>query len=643
MTKSVTTILLFLFILTMTACSDNEQTAPVFEVRSEKTLIIGMQGGNLEIPFIANNPVKVTCTANWVTHHLSHDATLSQEGMLTLTIDKNTTKEDRTTHIQMYTTEMPPVHIIIEQEGTNKAMSNLQLETSNNKGLKETVRFFYDSDTRTYSGHCLKWIESDTPDQFVPTFQSKGKVTLEDGKELISGKTVISLAKDIRIKVTLPSGNTEQYTVSLNCPQINNELPVLHMKPEKLIADKENYVDTEIELFDKTSQSTGEGWWNSKEKGTVEMRGRGNSTWRLPKKPFRIKFTEKFSPIGLNHAKAKSWTLLAQDMDKSLLRTHLAFEYSRLLFNKEEKYHDENAILFTPCSRYVNVYYTGDYPNTEGDKVRKNGEYIGVYQMSDQMEQAKGRIDVEKLEEADGDDPEKITGGYIVETDVHDGTHYTALKHIKMSYKYPKDDDCTPAQYAYITHFLNEMESTLFGSNYKDAEHGWRKYLDIKTLADFIIIKELAGDADGYTSTYLYKRRGVDKLFFGPIWDCDKGWDNEKRVNTLNNLIIKSGFGMPGCNGDDWYDRLWEDETLRRFVGERWKSKRDELLAITEKVLTEVPAAMDKSIEANFTVWKFYYQYSNEAKMPAETYEKEIERIRKLTKDRATLLDRLFK
>ena len=53
--------------------------------------------------------------------------------------------------------------------------------------------------------------------------------------------------------------------------------------------------------------------------------------------------------------------LLSQDMDKSLIRTHIAFEYSRLLFNAAEGYHDPKAVLFTAASKYVNLYYTGDY------------------------------------------------------------------------------------------------------------------------------------------------------------------------------------------------------------------------------------------------------------------------------------------
>ena len=267
--------------------------------------------------------------------------------------------------------------------------------------------------------------------------------------------------------------------------------------------------------------------------------------------------------------------------------------------------------------------------------------------MCDQIERSSGRIAVEKLEAADGSNAEKITGGYVIETDLHEGNHYSAKKGIQMTYKYPKDDDCDPAQYDYITDFINKAEAALYSSNYTDPSNGWRKYFDEKTLADFIIIKELVGDLDGYTSTYMYKRRGVDKLFFGPIWDCDKGWNNDKRVphneyKPLSSLMIKAGFWMPPYVSNDWFWRFWSDASLRRFVNDRWKSKRAELLALTDRILDENPTRMAKAIEANFTVWPFYYQYSNEANMPASTFEGEIARIRELTVQRAQLLDKLF-
>ena len=139
----------------------------------------------------------------------------------------------------------------------------------------------------------------------------------------------------------------------------------------------------------------------------------------------------------------------------------------------------------------------------------------------------------------------------------------------------------------------------------------------------------------------------MDKLFFGPVWDVDKGWDNDRRVphpqyQPLDNLMIYAGFCMPPDVNYDWFQRLWDDATFRQSVAARWAEVRDRLEAKVDEVLKVQPAAMRKAIEANFTVWPFYYQASEEAKMPAATYEEELERISGLTERRAALLDRLF-
>ena len=168
--------------------------------------------------------------------------------------------------------------------------------------------------------------------------------------------------------------------------------------------------------------------------------------------------------------------------------------------------------------------------------------------------------------------------------------------------------------------------------------------MDEKSLADFIIIKEFAGDMDGYTSTYMYKRRGYDKIFFGPVWDCDKGWDNDVRVphsqyKPLESLMIYAGFWMPSVSENDWFQQVWKDEQFRKFVAARWASKKDELKAVTRKILDEIPTQMPKALEANYTVWDFNRQFSSEAKSPAISYEKELERILSLSERREALLD----
>ena len=631
-----------------------EEPAPeVPELKIDaQPLEAGVKGKSFILDLYCNREVSVESSAEWCTYNLMHDVAVNPYGSLKIVVEANQSIETRTATVIISAEECTPVTIEVTQDhkvlSSEKSLSSLSLKKAKNTGLKSDVNFTYDPQTKTFSAMYLKWIDTQKPEMFKPTFESTGVEILVNGEAIQSEKTSLSFAEDFKITVKAEDGSEAEYTVSFNCPQINTELPVLHMKPDQLINSKDNYVKTAIVLYDKTPGSTGEGWWNSDEKGKIEMRGRGNSTWGLPKKPFRMKFSEKFSPIGLNHAKEKSWVLLAHDMDKSLIRTHIAFEYSRIMFNANENYHHEKCLNFTPCSRFINVYLTGKYYYSDtGKTVDLDGEYIGIYQMSDQMERANGRIAVEKLEAADGDNAEKITGGYIVETDIHEGNKYTAKKNIKMSYKYPKDDDYDQAQYDYIANFLNQVETNLYGSNYKDSAEGWRKYMDEKSLADFIIVKEFAGDMDGYTSTYMYKRRGYDKLFFGPIWDCDKGWDNDVRVphsqyQPLQSLMLYAGFWMPSSVQNDWFQQVWSDPEFRKFVAARWAEKKGELKAVTEKVLEEVPAQMSKALKANFTVWKFNYQYSSEAKDPAASYEQEIERIRTLSAKREALLDAQF-
>lgn len=510
-------------------------------------------------------------------------------------------------------------------------LTSLKLKASDN-GLSKDVVFTLDKKSGTYSAMYLKWIAKDNPEMLIPVFTTDGESVWCGDQKVVSGKTAVAFADDFVLTVKAENGDKKEYSVSFNCPQINTELPVLRLQPETGIVSRDTYVKTKLDIYRSGSDK---GVWTADDE-PVEVRGRGNSTWGLPKKPYRIKFPVKFSPVGLDHAKAKSWVILAHDMDKSLLRNHLAFEISRILFNASENYHNEGAVMFTPCSQFVNVYM--------------NDDYHGVYQMSDQMEVAKGRIDIDRLKAVDGSDASKITGGYLVETNIHHDEGYpvsfNSSRGIYMDHKYPKDDDCDIAKYRYMEDFIYKAESILYSYDFKDPQYGWRKWFDEKTLADYMIVKELAGDMDGYTSTYFYKRRGIDKIFFGPVWDVDKGWNNDKREphgNTLSQLMIYGGFYMPPYINPDWFHRFWQDEEFRKFVGTRWAQKREALVSKVLSELDSMPKSMSKAIRANFSVWDFNYQYSNEANMPARTYELEIQRMKELTKQRAELLDKLFR
>ena len=617
--------------------SDNPVEQPGAELVLEtEEFLAPLEGGVFKFDFRSTRKVSLSLTPeqDWCKAMLS-SAEEEYSFVLIVNVAAHELNEDRSVTIVLSAPECESRSLVIRQErvkaSTNSLTSFVLKAAPNN--LSNDLVFSYDNATKSFSAKYLKWIDKAQPHMLIPEFVTDGETVLVDGRPVVSGQTAISFADDFDLVVRAENGDENICRVSFNCPQINTELPVVRVHiPLPGITSKKIYTKTKFDIYRPSSD---EGRWSAAD-AEIEIRGRGNSTWGLPKKPYRIKFPEKFSPIGLNHAKAKSWVLLAHDMDKSLLRNHIAFELSRILFNSAEGYHDKAALMFTPCSQMVNVY-SGD-------------SYYGVYQMSDQMEVAKGRINLDKLVAADGSDPNKISGGHLIETNIHHDEGYpvsfTSSRGIYMDHKYPKDDNMDISQYKYMEDFIRKAEAVLYSSNFTDPTVGWRKLFDEKTLADYIIVKEFAGDMDGYTSTYFYKRRGVDKIFFGPIWDLDKGWNNDRRTphgDTLTQLMIFGGFYMPPYINPDWFHRFWQDAEFRKFVGARWAAKKDELKAKVLSELEQKPQQMRKAIEANFSVWPFYYQYSGEANMPAKTYELEIERMKQFTEQRANLLDRKFK
>lgn len=616
--------------------SDNPVEQPGAELVLEtEEFLAPLEGGVFKFDFRSTRKVSLSLTPeqDWCKAMLS-SAEEEYSFVLIVNVAAHELNEDRSVTIVLSAPECESRSLVIRQErvkaSTNSLTSFVLKAAPNN--LSNDLVFSYDNATKSFSAKYLKWIDKAQPEMLIPEFVTDGETVLVDGRPVVSGQTAISFADDFDLVVRAENGDENICRVSFNCPQINTELPVVRVHiPLPGITSKKIYTKTKFDIYRPSSD---EGRWSAAD-AEIEIRGRGNSTWGLPKKPYRIKFPEKFSPIGLNHAKAKSWVLLAHDMDKSLLRNHIAFELSRILFNSAEGYHDKAALMFTPCSQMVNVY-SGD-------------SYYGVYQMSDQMEVAKGRINLDKLVAADGSDPNKISGGHLIETNIHHDEGYpvsfTSSRGIYMDHKYPKDDNMDISQYKYMEDFIRKAEAVLYSSNFTDPTVGWRKLFDEKTLADYIIVKEFAGDMDGYTSTYFYKRRGVDKIFFGPIWDLDKGWNNDRRTphgDTLTQLMIFGGFYMPPYINPDWFHRFWQDAEFRKFVGARWAAKKDELKAKVLSELEQKPQQMRKAIEANFSVWPFYYQYSGEANMPAKTYELEIERMKQFTEQRANLLDRKF-
>lgn len=205
------------------------------------------------------------------------------------------------------------------------------------------------------------------------------------------------------------------------------------------------------------------------------VRGRGNASWNFEKKPYRLKFSQKRSPLGAP-AEAKKWTLLSNHGDKTLMRNIVAFEVSRRM-----------GLAYTPFCKPVDVIV--------------NGEYRGCYQLCDQVDVREHRVDVTELKTSDNSGT-NLTGGYLIEIDAYASTtekvYFYSKQGTPVTIKSPDDEKITAQQRQYIENHFNTMEAAVFASNYTDATNGYRKYLDLDSYLRHFIVGEFIGNTDTY-------------------------------------------------------------------------------------------------------------------------------------------------
>ena len=252
---------------------------------------------------------------------------------------------------------------------------------------------------------------------------------------------------------------------------------------------------------------------------SLQIRGRGNSTWNLAKKPYRLKFHESTKFLGKGYAKNKSWTLLANHGDKSLLRNAVTFTMGDFLGQP-----------FSPAAHFVDLVL--------------NGTYLGNYQVSDQVNVDNKRVEVYEQEEV-ATDTTNITGGYLVEVDgfgTSEEVYFRTNKNLIVSVKSPDEDVINTAQRNYIKQYLNNFESSLFGASFTDPEYGYRAIADSATLMSWYIATELSANVDGFWSTYLYKDQDDPRLYFGPLWDYDIAYNNFLARDFLNLSVSTDGY-----------------------------------------------------------------------------------------------------
>ncbi|MBE6541958.1 MAG: hypothetical protein E7672_05880, partial [Ruminococcaceae bacterium] len=141
-----------------------------------------------------------------------------------------------------------------------------------------------------------------------------------------NGTTADLTAEDLRCTITDEDGLERVYDIVIKYSE--HTIPVISIDTSSAVISREDYISAQISI-DTSGVS---GWFlpegfSSLDKTEVQIKGRGNSTWGWPKKPYKLKFETKTSVLGMEEA--KKWILLSNYADYSLIRNYVAMEASK--------------------------------------------------------------------------------------------------------------------------------------------------------------------------------------------------------------------------------------------------------------------------------------------------------------------------
>ena len=276
--------------------------------------------------------------------------------------------------------------------------------------------------------------------------------------------------------------------------------------------------------------------------------------------------------------KHKRWVLLANFMDRSLMRNLVSMKVASL-----------TSLAWTPGCVPVEVVL--------------NGKHQGSYLLIEQVRVDKHRVNITEMKPEDNAG-EALTGGYLLELDFHYDNEFQwtdprghcdgMSRGIPFAVKSPDPEEITLSQKNYIKNYIAEVASTIYGENFADPENGYAKYLDVDSFVDYWIVYEVMCNHElrNPGSVFFHKDRG-GKLTAGPCWDFD--WGILSFYTSAGETRLVNGKAI-------WYERLFQDPVFAEKVKTRFYELLPQLETIPD-YMDECEALLTESAKLNFKLW----------------------------------------
>ncbi len=356
-------------------------------------------------------------------------------------------------------------------------------------------------------------------------------------------------------------------------------LPVIHINTQGScpVTTKDYYIDATL-WIDNCGSDAFQSLGSEENPLELSIKGRGNYTWLgFYKKPYKIKFAHKLSPLGLD--KSKHFVLLPHADDLSgFLRDETGFELSRQL-----------GMPYTTRQLPVELYL--------------NDEYVGLYFLCENIRVEEGRVEI--VEQDDNEtNAYKVSGGWLLEVNGNDAHVYGMSQNNDLSkgwfnFTSHSPEEVSQAQIDYLSRFISKADSCVFVNDKNDT--GWEHYLDMGTLTRFYIINEVMSNIESFCrSMFVYKDRGEDeKLKFGPVWDFGNSFTYASTDDFIYNYDTPFTFL--------WIEELLQFPRFQQSVSAMWQEFRDD--GVLDKAIAhdwQLVNAIEAAKQHDKVRWPYY-------------------------------------
>lgn len=282
------------------------------------------------------------------------------------------------------------------------------------------------------------------------------------------------------------------------------------------VTSKDYYLNAQITI-------QGQGVWPDFQ-DSVQIKGRGNTSWDNAKKPYRLKFANSVKPFGWK--KGKNWNLLAQAQTGSMMSNPIAMKIARMVDAAAA-----NDVM--PVELYM------------------NGKYLGSYIFTQKTGLANNSVDLEDESQASFLELDR----YFDETYKFYSSNYGMPVNVKEPDLAEKEE--TILTLTQIQNDFNQFEGAVKQNNH------FERFVDMDKLVRFMLVNELVLNTEiGHPkSVFLYRENLNDMntaYTFGPVWDFDWAFGYESNRNYCTTGATTGLFNFhTSSSGNRFFSALW--------------------------------------------------------------------------------------